>query len=197
MVETELEVTSLILSSSWTENPQNLERRFGLTFDSAVGFTTTGCSMVQQFFGMLGVKLRDAYDSMVSLQKVIGAGFWQQGTCKKYLGSFSAQLGISTDLSAEFLKTMSSISDTTLDTIRIYSSRSENLARTEGVNAVAVEMNDIVKSSQGRLFIYSKSTERKSSKRQIEAKKFGTSIESAAQSSKGIIEFPTVTFRMK
>jgi len=135
----------------------------------------------------LGVEAKDVYGSIKDIADALGSTQYATKGVVENMSLFSAQLGISTKTSAQFLKTMALVGNSTMDAQKDMMYFAQHMSAAAGVPLDAV-MEDVAQASQTSYQFLSRSPI-ELVKAAVEAKRMGTSLQSAATSSSSLLNF--------
>ena len=161
-------------------------KSIGLTRKDSVDLETMSRNVAISYM-RLGVTAKDVYDSVRSLADTIGSVRVATDGMVKNMSLLAAQVGVSTKVSAQFLKTMSMVSRTTMDAQKDMLLFTQHMSAAVGVPLDSV-MNDVAEASESSYQFLSRSSIQLA-KAAVEAKLMGTSIVSATKSSATLLSF--------
>lgn len=144
----------------------------------------------------VGVTAEHVYKAFLETAKLLGSVQFATADMARDVSLMAAQLGIAESTSVDFLKTMGMMGKTTADAQNSMLLFTAKLSEAAGTPLVDV-MNDVVAATKTSYSFMSKSP-LALAKAAVEAKKMGTSLSSAAQSAKSLIDFTSsVTSEME
>jgi hypothetical protein len=161
-------------------------KQMGITVDENKELEERAREIAFQYQAM-GVSGENVYNSFKAVAETVGTTQAATNDLVKDMALMSAQLGISEKLSAEFLKSMGMVSRSTLDSQRYMLFFTQNMAQAGGVKLDDV-MNDIASASKSSYQFLSRDP-LVLAKAAVEARRMGTSLESAATSSRSLVDF--------
>lgn len=180
-----------------------LERTYQLflSMDSAaakfrmqMGFIRTTAKEFQQIaqriaidFMDIGVTIEGAYSSILAFGKEIGSINAISSELVKTTAILKAQLGVSEEATAGFLRNMSSIAGTTMETQKQMAYVAANLSNAAGVPFPQI-MADIASKSERTLTMMSRIPSQVI-RAAVELRKMGTDLNKAAESSRKLLDF--------
>ncbi len=138
-------------------------------------------------YAKLGVSAKDVYGSIKDIADALGSSQYATKGVTENMALFQAQLGISTKTSAQFLKTMAMVGNTTMEAQKDMMFFAQHMSAAAGVPLDAV-MNDIAEASQESYQFLSRNP-LELVKAAVEAKRMGTSLASATKSSSSLLNF--------
>jgi len=138
-------------------------------------------------YTILGVTAKDVYESFKSISEEAGSSLAYTTGLVKDMSLFSAQFGITTKSSAQFLKSIAIISGGTLDTSRDMMLIAQSMSAAAGVPLDSI-MQDVAASAKESYQFLSKNP-LELIKAAINAKEMGTSLQSAVKSSSSLLNF--------
>ena len=136
---------------------------------------------------MLGVTAKDVYESFKSIAESAGSSKSYTDGMVSDMSLFSAQFGITTQISAKFLKTMAMVGKSTMDSQRNMMLFTQYMSSSAGV-PLDVVMNDIAAASETG-YQYLSHSALELTKAAIQAKLMGTSLQSTVKSSSSLLMF--------
>lgn len=135
----------------------------------------------------LGVTFDDAVEAMTKLAKESGSLLDVSDEMVKIVVILNKSLGISADLSSKFLKTMASVSQSTISSQDGMLGLAQSMASAYKVPLHHV-MEDVAKASASS-YAYISKNPAQLIKAAVEARRFGTSLTSLANSAKSLLNF--------
>ncbi len=164
------------------------------TFRKTIGATRPGTAAIETDakaiafdFAHVGVTIKDAYSTFEAVSKSIGTTRATSKEMATDMALMQAQLGIATQTSAEFLKTMGMVGGTTMNSQRNMLFFTQAMTEAVGIPLDAV-MSDVASASKTSYQFLSKDP-LVLVKAAVEARKMGTSLEEATTSAKTLIDF--------
>lgn len=158
----------------------------GLNRDEAKKFR----SMAEQIsidFMHVGVTIDGAYDSLVALGHEMGSINSVSAELVKTTAVLKAQLGVSEEITAGFLRNMAAISRSSMDAQKNMAYMAGSLSNAAGVPLPMI-MKDVASRSTATLTMMSR-IPTQVIKSAVELRKMGTELDKAAKSSKEILNF--------
>jgi hypothetical protein len=143
-------------------------------------------AVVSAQWGHIGVEIKDVYSAMIATSKAIGT-MGEDRTMLGAMARFNVQLGISAETSAEFLAIMSQIGRKTMeastDTLMLVAAAA--MGSKTPLGPVMDDISAAAKSS----YTYLSRNPAVLIKAAVEARRMGTSLQSATETSKGLLNF--------
>jgi hypothetical protein len=161
-------------------------KSMGFTRADSVDLESMARSIVISYM-RLGVSAKDVYDSIHSLADTIGSARVATEGMVKNMSLLAGQLGISTKISAQFLKTMAMVGKTTMDSQKDMLLFAQHMSAAVGVPLDAV-MEDVAEASES-MYQYLSRSPLQLVKAAIEAKSLGTSLSAATKTSASLLNF--------
>ena len=168
------------------EAAADFRKSVGITRDSSKELETMARGIAIEYM-RLGVEAKDVYSSIKDIADALGSTQYASKGLVENMSIFSAQLGISTKTSAQFTKTMAMVGNSTVDAQKNMMYFAQHMSAAAGVPLDAV-MDDVAQASQESYQFLSKNP-LELVKAAVEAKRMGTSIQSAAKSSSSLLNF--------
>ncbi len=168
------------------EAAADFRKSIGITRDSSREIESMARDIAISYM-RLGVEAKDVYSSIKDIADALGSSQYATKGVVENMSIFSAQLGISTKTSTQFLKTMALVGRSTLDGQKNMLYFAQYMSSAAGVPLDAV-MEDVAQASQESYqFLSRNPTELV--KAAVEAKRMGTSLQSAAKTSSTLLNF--------
>jgi hypothetical protein len=164
------------------------------TFRQTMGFVRSSAADIRKIaeqtainFGHVGVNIDTAYSSILELSKEMGSVHVVSKDLVKTTAVLKAQLGVSEEASAGFLKNMASISKSTMESQRDMTFMAGALSNAAGVPLPAI-MKDIATKSNTTLTMMSR-LPGQVIRAAVELRKMGVDLDRASRSSREILNF--------
>jgi hypothetical protein len=138
-------------------------------------------------YARLGVTVESGYKAVSAITKELGSSYSVSEDLVKNVGMMSAQFGISEEKSAKVLKNMAALSGTTVNSQRNMLGFVQKLSEASGTQLPDV-MNDIEHASSTVYTMIGRSG-LALIKAAVEARRMGTTLESMAKTSRGLLDF--------
>jgi hypothetical protein len=161
-------------------------KQMGIFLDDNVELEKTAVDIAIAYQGV-GVNAENAYNSFKSIGESVGSTSFATKEMVTQMSLFSAQLGISEKVSADFMKSMGMVAGSTLESQKHMIGFTQRLASAGGVKLDDV-MNDVASASKSSYQFLSKNP-LALAKAAVESRRMGTSLEQSTSSAKELIEF--------
>jgi hypothetical protein len=161
-------------------------KTIGITRDDSAQLEEIARNITFQFANM-GVTAADVYKSMLAVTAAIGSSQALTQDMVADMTLLSVQLGVAESTSAEFLRVMGQLGQSTMDAQKNTALFTAKLSAAAGTNLNEV-MNDIASASKSSYQFLTKDP-LVLSKAAVEAKRMGTSLESATKTSSSLLNF--------
>ena len=174
------------LFKSFDKAAWDFRKAIGITRNDMKGIRSTAERLAIDFMNV-GVTIEGSYEAIKSLGKEMGGVHIVSKDLIKTTALLKAQLGVSEETTAGFLRNMAGISKSSMEAQKDTAYMAVNMANAAGVNLGDV-MSDISKASGTTLVMMSR-LPTVVLRTAIEAKRLGTSISQIAKSSREILNF--------
>jgi len=164
----------------------DFRRSMGIVRSQSSDIETVARGIAVQYMG-IGVSAKDVYESLKAIAETAGSTRSYTREMVSDMSLFSAQFGITAQTSAKFLKTMASVSKSTMSTQKDMLMIAQRMAAAAGVPLDAV-MQDVASASEKGYQFLSRDP-LILLKSAVQAKLLGTTLQSSTDSAKSLLDF--------
>jgi hypothetical protein len=176
------------LFQSMDKAAMNFRKTMGFVRDTARDIRNNAEGIAIQFMD-IGVGIEDAYNSFIALSKTMGSVHTVSKELAQTTAVMKAQLGVSEDVTAGFLRNMAAIAKSSMDAQKGMGYMAGALSNAAGVPLGKV-MEDVASRSENTLTMMSR-IPAQVIRSAVELRKMGTELDRVASSSRKILDFST------